>query len=262
MRQELVLIKLGGSVVTHKERAMTINKRAINRIIESLLTVKVPVILIHGGGSFGHYWSIKYGMHSKPNRYSSEGIAVVHESMISLNQFIIKSMLKLKMNPYPISPFSFILGKKPLLKKIFELAHMTKDKIVPVTYGDVVYTTYHKYSILSGDELMTMISTVLRPKKVIFAINVDGIYKDPQTKNVIHTIDEKALIKFSDVKLDITGGMRRKVREASKISHAGMDVHFVNGFKPERLLKIIENTQTEGTVIKGKRSSIGNARRI
>lgn len=260
MRQDLVLIKLGGSVVTHKERAMTLNKRAVDRIIESLLSVKIPIILIHGGGSFGHYWSVKYGMHSKPERYSSEGIAVVHESMISLNQFIIKSMLKLKMNPYSIPPYSLILGKKPLPKKIFELAHMAKDKIVPVTYGDIVYRTYHKYSILSGDELMTFISTVLRPKKVIFAINVDGIYEDPQTKNVIHTIDEKSLIKFSDVKLDITGGMKRKVREASKISLVGIDVHFVNGFKPERLLKIIENRETEGTVIKGKRSSIGNAR--
>jgi len=260
MRHDLVLIKLGGSVVTHKERAMTLNKRAIDRIIKSLSCVKIPIILIHGGGSFGHYWSIKYGMHSKPERYSSEGIAVVHESMISLNQFIIKTMLKLKMNPYPIPPYSLILGKKPLPKKIFELAHMTEDKIVPVTYGDIVYRTRHKYSILSGDELMTLISTVLRPKKVIFAINVDGIYEDPQTKNVIHTIDEKSLIKFSDVKLDITGGMKRKVREASKISLAGIDVHFVNGFKPERLLKIIENRETEGTVIKGKRSSIGNAR--
>jgi len=260
MRHDLVLIKLGGSVVTHKERAMTLNKRATDRIIKSLLNVKIPIILIHGGGSFGHYWSIKYGMHSKPERYSSEGIAVVHESMISLNQFIIKTMLKLKMNPYPIPPYSLILGKKPLPKKIFELAHMTEDKIVPVTYGDIVYRTRHKYSILSGDELMTLISTVLRPKKVIFAINVDGIYEDPQTKNVIHTIDEKSLIKFSDVKLDITGGMKRKVREASKISLAGIDVHFVNGFKPERLLKIIENRETEGTVIKGKRSSIGNAR--
>jgi isopentenyl phosphate kinase len=136
---------------------------------------------------------------------------------------------------------------------------MAKDKIIPITYGDIVYRTYHKYSIMSGDELMTMISSVLRPKKVIFAINVDGIYKDPRTKEVVQTMEEKALIKFSAVNFDITGGMKRKVREALKISLAGMDVHFVNGFKPERLLKIIENKKTEGTVIRGKRSSIANA---
>jgi isopentenyl phosphate kinase len=259
MQKDVVLIKLGGSVVTHKERPMTSNKTAIDRILKSLLSVKVPIILVHGGGSFGHYWSIMYDMHSKPERYSSEGIAVVHESMISLNHLIVKSMLKLKMNPYTVPPFSIILGNKPFVKKIFDLASMTKDKIIPITYGDIVYRTYHKYSVVSGDELMTMISSVLRPKKVIFAINVDGIYKDPQTKQVVQTIEEKALIKFSSVNFDITGGMKRKVREALKISLAGIDVHFVNGFKPERLLKIIENKKTEGTVIRGKRPSTGNA---
>jgi isopentenyl phosphate kinase len=198
-------------------------------------------------------------MHSKPERYSSEGIAVVHESMILLNHIIVKSMLKLKMNPYSVPTFSFMLGNKPILKKIFELASMTKDNIIPITYGDIVYRTYHRYSILSGDELMTMISSVLRPKKVIFAVNVDGIYKDPQTKQIVQKIEEKSLIKFSGVNFDITGGMKRKVREALRISLAGMDVHFVNGFKPERLLKILENSKTEGTVIKGKRSSTGNA---
>lgn len=259
MEKDVVLIKLGGSVVTHKERPMTVNKTAIDRILKSLLTVKVPIILVHGGGSFGHYWSIMYDMHSKPERYSSEGIALVHESMISLNHIIVKSMLKLKMNPYTVPPFSLILGNKPLVKRIFDLASMAKDKIIPITYGDIVYRTYHKYSIVSGDELVTMISSALRPKKVIFAINVDGIYKDPQTKEVVQRIEENALIKFSAVNFDITGGMKRKVREALKISLAGMDVHFVNGFKPERLLKIIENKKTEGTVIKGKRSSTGNA---
>jgi isopentenyl phosphate kinase len=255
MQQDVVLIKLGGSVVTHKERPMTINKMAIDRIFKSLLSIKVPIILVHGGGSFGHYWSIKYDMHSKPDRYPPDGIAVVHESMISLNHIIAKSMIKFKLNPYAVSPFSFISGNKPLVKKIFELASMTRDKIIPVTYGDVVYRANHKYSILSGDELMTMISHVLKPKKVIFAVNVDGIYTDPQGKQVIQTIEEKSLIKFSNVNFDITGGMKRKVREALKISFGGMDVHFVNGFKPERLLKLIENKKTEGTVIKGKRSS-------
>jgi isopentenyl phosphate kinase len=228
---------------------------AIDRIFKSLLSIKVPIILVHGGGSFGHYWSIKYDMHSKPDRYPPDGIAVVHESMISLNHIIVKSMIKFKLNPYAVPPFSFISGNKPLVKKIFELASMTRDKIIPVTYGDVVYRANHKYSILSGDELMTMISHVLKPKKVIFAVNVDGIYTDPQGKQVIQTIEEKSLIKFSNVNFDITGGMKRKVREALKISLGGMDVHFVNGFKPERLLKLIENKKTEGTVIKGKRSS-------
>ena len=260
MLQDVVLIKLGGSVVTYKERPMTMNKVAIDKIFKSFLSVKVPVIVVHGGGSFGHYWSVKYDMHSKADRYPSDGIAVVHESMISLNHKLVKSMIKFRLNPYSVSPFSFISNNKPIAKKIVELASMTRDKIIPVTYGDIVYRTNHKYSILSGDELMTMLSYLLRPKKVVFAINVDGIYRDPRTKEIIDMVEEKSRIKFSNVNFDVTGGMKRKVREALKISLAGIDVHFVNGFKPDRLLKILDNKKTKGTVIKGKRSSKRNAR--
>lgn len=259
MRQEVVLIKLGGSVITHKEKPMSVNNISIDRILKALASVKVPIILIHGGGSFGHYWSTKYNMHSKPEKYSSEGIAIVHESMISLNHIIVKSMLKLKMKPYAVPPFSIILDKKPLGKKIFELTSMTRDKITPVTYGDIVYRTPHKYSILSGDELMSMISSVIKPTKVIFAVNVNGIYKDPYGDEVIPLIEEKSSVNFSDVKFDVTGGMKRKFREALKISLTGIDVHFVNGLKPERILKALGNKKTEGTVIKGKRSSTRNA---
>lgn len=260
MLQDVVLIKLGGSVITYKVRPMTTNKIAIDQIFKTFLSVRVPIIVVHGGGSFGHYWSVKYHMHSKPDRYPSGGIAVVHESMISLNHKLVKSMIKFKLNPYSVSPFSFISNNKPLVKKIFELASMTRDKIIPVTYGDIVYRTNHKYSILSGDELMTMLSYVLRPKKVIFAVNVDGIYLDPRTRELIKTVEEKSLIKFSNVNFDVTGGMKRKVCEALKISQAGIDVHFVNGFKPDRLLKILDNRKAKGTVIKGKRSSKRNAR--
>ena len=259
MQKGVVLIKLGGSVVTYKERPMTVNKSAIDRIMKAISLTKIPIILVHGGGSFGHYWSTKYEMHSRPDRYSPEGIAVVHESMISLNHLIVKSMLKAKMNPYSVPPFSIITCNKPLREKIFDLTCMTSDKIIPITYGDVVYRPNHRYSILSGDELMTLISCVVRPKKVVFAVNVDGIYKDPQSKEMISTIEEKSLIKFSDVNCDVTGGMKRKVMEAIKISKIGIDVQFVNGMKPERILKVLENKKTEGTVIKGKRSSIRNA---
>jgi len=100
---------------------------------------------------------------------------------------------------------------------------------------------------------MTMLSYAIRPKKVIFAVNVDGIYQDPSTMDLIDTVEEESTIRFSNVNFDVTGGMKRKVREALKISLGGMDVHFVNGFRPERLLKILDNKKTKGTVIKGKK---------
>ena len=57
---------------------------------------------------------------------------------------------------------------------------------------------------------------------------------------------------ISENKMDVTGGMNRKVEEASKISKIGMNVFFVNGNKPERIVKAIKNKTFEGTLFRGK----------
>ena len=99
---------------------------------------------------------------------------------------------------------------------------------------------------------MTILASVLRPTKIIFAINVDGIYNNLHDKRLLPSFDERKTARFLEVEADVTGGMTRKVHEALKISKLGLDVWFVNGFKPWRIAKIVRNEKTEGTVIKGK----------
>jgi isopentenyl phosphate kinase len=249
---ELAVIKLGGSVITNKNVPLSFNKPAVNRIVNAISKIKIPIVLVHGGGSFGHYWSIRFNMHSKPDNYSPHGISVVHQSMIHLNDFIVNFMMRKKMAPYSIAPLSFMNYDKINKMQILHLGEIAKSKMIPITFGDVVYRYKMKYSIISGDEIMTVISSVLKPTKIIFALNVDGVYKDLKTRELIE-IFEKNEVKFSRVRSDITGGMRRKVREALKISAMGLDVHILNGLKPERITDLIENNKFKGTVIRGKK---------
>jgi isopentenyl phosphate kinase len=255
MGHNLILIKLGGSVITFKEKPLAANFEAIRNISYTLASVKTPIILIHGGGSFGHYWSVKYNMHSKPDQYDSHGISIVHESMIALNQIIVNSMIKVGMNPYTIIPSMFIYDHKPITKKIKELKSIVESSVIPITFGDVVYIENKMYSILSGDALMSLLSKILRPSKVIFTLNVDGIYKDMKNREILKELKNNNSARFSKVIQDVTGGMRRKVIEALKISDIGIDVMMVNGLKPERIINAITGIGFEGTLVKGKRSS-------
>ena len=255
MGHNLILIKLGGSVITFKEKPLAANFEAIRNISYTLASVKTPIILIHGGGSFGHYWSVKYNMHSKPDQYDSHGISIVHESMIALNQIIVNSMIKAGMNPYTIIPSMFIYDNKPITKKIRELKSIVESSIIPITFGDVIYMENKMYSILSGDALMSLLSKILRPSKVIFTLNVDGIYKDMKNREILKELKNNNSVRFSKVIQDVTGGMRRKVSEALKISDIGIDVMMVNGLKPERIINAITGIGFEGTLVKGKRSS-------
>ncbi|MBE43765.1 MAG: gamma-glutamyl kinase [Thaumarchaeota archaeon] len=247
----LAILKLGGSVVTFKNKPLSLNKNAIKRISKSLCDVNTPLIIVHGGGSFGHYYSKKYDMHTKPARYDIHGVSVVKSSMVELNSYIVKIMVKNKLNPYSVSPSSLVYGTKSSKNNIDELEQFATNSLIPVTYGDVLHYTGRSYYILSGDVLMTILAKELKPDVVIFTMNVDGVYRDMKNKEIVREIHNMKQIKIDDIPIDVTGGINRKIKEAFKISRMGIDVLMVNGLKPDRIITGLNNKKVKGTIIRG-----------
>src|SRR5919112_5033081 len=97
-------------------------------------------------------------------------------------------MIKNGVNPYSVCALSLINHKIPLKVKINQLYAMARTGIVPVTFGDVIHINDGKYSILSGDAIMTMIAKALNPSRVIFAVNTEGIYKNMEGEELIHEL--------------------------------------------------------------------------
>lgn len=249
----MILIKLGGSIITNKQRPLSPRRKTIHGIARVLATLDEPAVLVHGGGSFGHHWSVMYDMHTKPQRYDSHGVAVVKNSMIDLNRIVVEILLKNKLNPYCLQPAYFMQGNKPVPERIAEMAKISKSGLLPVTFGDALWYGQNKTYILSGDVIMTHLSQVLNPRLCIFALNVDGLYGDPDAKKLI-TEFENQRPSMSKNKMDVTGGMARKVREAVKISKTGIDVFFVNGTKPERIAMAVNDNKFHGTIFGGRRN--------
>ena len=247
-------------MITFKEKPLTANIKAIEDISKILKRIENPMILIHGGGSFGHYWSVKFDMHTKPSKYDPHGISKVHTSMLTLNKIIVDILEKDGLNPYGISPSSFLKNGKPNITKVKELKKMTEHHIIPITYGDIVHVFNNKYSILSGDVLMTTLSKILKPSKILFALNVDGLYNNAIDKKLIKEVNfgSKILIQKqtnlqNDIKIvDVTGGIKRKVEEAKKIAREGLDIIFVNGLNPIQIENAITDKEFRGTIFKGK----------
>ncbi len=250
----MILIKLGGSIITNKEKPLSPRKKTIDNLTKSLRKISEPMIIVHGGGSYGHYWSIKYDMHTKEKKYDLRGVAIIKNSMIELNKIILDSLLKNKLSPYCLPPTDFMTGNKPIMKKVKEIEKIAKSGMIPVTFGDALWFGQKKTYILSGDKIMTHLAKILRPRLSIFVLNEDGLYSDLKSKKLIYELKgEHPLI--SENRMDVTGGMTRKVVEASKIAKMGMNVFFVNGNKPERIVRAIKNKKFEGTLFKGKRNA-------
>ncbi|MCV0401172.1 MAG: gamma-glutamyl kinase [Nitrosopumilus sp.] len=249
----MILIKLGGSIITNKKKPLSARKKTIENLSKSLKKIDEPIVIVHGGGSYGHYWSVKYDMHTKEKRYDLRGVAIVKNSMIELNKIILDSMLRNKLSPYCLPPTDFMSGNKPIIKKIKEIEKIAKSGLIPVTYGDALWYGQKKTYILSGDKIMTHLAKILKPRLCIFALDEDGLYSDLKSKKLIYELQgEQPTI--SENKMDVTGGMTRKVEEASKIAKMGLNVFFVNGNKPERIVKAVKNRTYEGTLFRGKRN--------
>ena len=241
---------MGGSIITNKDRPLSPRKKTIDKIIKNLKKISEPVILVHGGGSFGHYCSVRYDMHTKPAKYDYHGIAIVKNSMIELNKIILDSMVKNKLNPYCLPPTDFMAGDKPIISKIKQIKNMAESNLTPVTFGDALWYGQKKSYILSGDRIMSILAKSLRPRLSIFLLNVDGLYSDFNTKKLIYDMkDQQASIQ--EISMDVTGGMKRKVEEAIKISKMGLKVFFVNGNKPHRVVDAIQKNKFEGTIFRG-----------
>ena len=245
----MLLIKLGGSIITNKKKPLSAKRKTIDNIVSNFRKISEDFVVVHGGGSYGHYWSVKYDIHTKPKKYDLKGVSIVKNSMIELNTIILDSFLKNKLNPYCLPPTDFVMGNKPINKKILEIKKIANSGLVPITYGDALWYGNKKSYILSGDKIMSLLARVLRPRLSIFVLNEDGLYSNMKTKKLIYDFkDEKIFIKKT--LMDVTGGMSRKVAEASKISKMGLKVFFVNGNKPQRIVNAINRKKFEGTLFR------------
>jgi len=210
----MILIKLGGSIITNKDKPLSARKSTIDKITKSLRKLDEPFVVVHGGGSFGHYWSVRYDMHTRPARYSQHGISVIKNSMISLNKIVLDSFLKNRLNPYCLPPTDFMNGNRPIIKKVKEIEKIAKSNLVPITFGDALWYGKKKSYILSGDRIITILAKMIRPRLSIFVLNVDGVFYDLKTKKLIYEMKGQRL-QVSEIPMDVTGGMKRKLKEAS-----------------------------------------------
>ena len=245
----MILIKLGGSIITNKQKPLSPRRKTINSILKEIGKIKEPVIIVHGGGSYGHYWSVKYDMHTRPAKTSPKGVAIVKNSMVELDKIILDSAIKNKINSYCLPPTDFMNGNKAIKSKILTINDIAKSGLTPITFGDALWFGQKKSYILSGDVIMTTIAKILKPRLSLFVLDVDGVYSDLKTNKLIRNF-KKEKPEIRNNKIDVTGGMTRKITEANKMVKVGLKVFFVNGNKPKRISDAISGKKFEGTLFR------------
>jgi isopentenyl phosphate kinase len=265
---KLTILKLGGSVITHKQKPLTANLKAIKRLAKETSESGITsLILIHGGGSFGHPLAKQYAIKDgyKRDVVQALGFSKTHQAMLALNKLVVDALLQHNIPAVAISPSSCIVTKSGRIQ-VFEeepLSRSLQTGFVPVLYGDAVFDSSLGFTILSGDQLAASLAIRLNAKRIIMGIDVDGLYTaDPKLDSSASLIQHCTLHELKNVwqqiegrnNADVTGGMPGKIKELIPAINRGISTLIINAAKPKNVYKALKGEKVIGTLIVRERS--------
>jgi len=259
----IIIIKFGGSAITNKNVYKSVRKDVIKmaaRELREAIAVKpyLKTIIVLGGGSFGHPLAKKYKLQDGIiSEESLIGISKTIDSMRELSLIVSNMLREEKLKVVPIQPSSIAINKNGKLHTIYleTLKKFLEIGLIPILWGDVVYDVEKGCSILSGDEIVSKISLELNVSKVIYGLEVDGIFTDPiKLKGLVNVINDKNLHLLQksvgeSKGIDVTGGMIKKIDETLKIYQRGIPVFFINLTKPNNLYRVLVKNENVGTLL-------------
>jgi len=255
----LEILKLGGSVVTFKKTPMAPNIKAIRRLAEEVsLAGSRKLVIIHGGGSYGHPLAKE---HDIVSGYSSPrqlvGFSKTHQAMINLNSIIIEAFLDSGVPVVSIAPSSFIVTDDRRIVNIdFNLIkRFIESDFIPVLYGDAVLDISRRFTILSGDQLSVRLAIELKVERLLFGVDVDGVYTaNPNLAPDAKLIEDLSLSQIKGMtqigealSTDVTGGMIGKINEARDAVEADIKVQLINALKPGIIQSALKWNPVPGT---------------
>ena len=252
---ELLILKLGGSVITNKAAGEFggILFDVLVQIGRELAESQKRVIIVHGAGSYGHPQATQYHIQEGVTAKNRAGVYAVHKAVSELNTAVVSALRGSGIEAIAIHPFHGMCAKDGVLCEYpsSSLKEMCALGLVPVLHGDVVMDLARGACIVSGDQLIRVFSQVLDVSRVGMITNVPGVLA--ADGSIIPTISranvdvlfESGTIAGSDG-MDVTGGMRGKIEELLVLSDEGICSTL---FCLSQLPNFLRNEPHEGTVI-------------
>lgn len=257
------LVKLGGSVITVKEKEFTPNITAINRLAKEIAEAKLTaLIVVHGGGSFGHPIAKEYKIvegYKTPNQ--TIGFSKARQAMTALNKIVIDSLIRHNLPAVAVQPSACITTRKGRIQAFNStpIQRLLNMGFIPVLYGDAVLDVETGFTILSGDQLAAELAVLFEANKIVIAVDVDGLFTDdPKSSPNAKLIKETSLGELKGLlgrireakTVDVTRGMRGKITELIPALERGIQIEMVNAGKANRLYKALKGEKVRGTKIK------------
>ena len=255
---EPIVIKIGGSVLGDKTQDMIFRKETIASVIKDIAELyknkKTRFVIVHGVSSAGHMPVKKYELYKGfLGEYQLIGYTIAQNRVNKLRQLILDYMEQEGLPGIEFYPSSLLIGDKGRVIEYYEksVKALYDVGITPVISGDMMGDNKMGLSVCSGDQLVFIMAEIFDSKRIIFGVDVDGVFdKDPTSGDANLIID----ISFAKIRavaegakgahgVDVSGGMRGKLIEIARHKEffdRGGEVWIINMLKEKALSRTIE----------------------
>ncbi len=286
--RELVLLKLGGSLITDKTRPYTprLDKLAdlAAEIAQALQTHPDLLLIIgHGSGSFGHTAAKEYGTkdglpaspaplvpaghspHFQGKRRETywQGFAEVWYQASTLNRYVIQALHDAGLPAVTFSPMASVWSENGRVADwdLSQIRAALENGILPVVHGDVIFDRAKGGTILSTEDLFAHLARALPAQRVLLAGLEAAVWADFPARR--HRVERVTRESFAEVSrgvgkaagADVTGGMESKVRQMLELVEQvqGLSAQIFSG-EPRNNVQRALGGEILGTLIEADKS--------
>ncbi|PSP73314.1 acetylglutamate kinase [Halobacteriales archaeon QS_3_64_16] len=229
---ELTALKLGGSVITDKADPETIDAAALDQATDAIAahlgTGTDPnidgspavdggagLVLVHGGGSFGHHHASEHGVSITEGTHDAAAAGAIHDAMGRLDRVVLDRLDERGVPALPVHPLSACArddrGRLSLSTAAIE--GMLAEGFVPLLHGGVLAQDGAGVTIVSGDELVVALAERLEADRVGLCSTVPGVLDSgDEVIERITSFEAASEHLEASESTDVTGGMGGKVR--------------------------------------------------
>jgi isopentenyl phosphate kinase len=264
MRNETVFLKLGGSLITDKDKPFTprLGKLAsLAREIQSVRDSNPDLLLIlgHGSGSFGHIAAKEYGTRDGVHtREQWMGFAEVRYQAAELNRFVVQALLQAGIPALPFPPSAALVSNHRAVvhHSIEPIRRALAAGLLPVTQGDVAFDEALGGTILSTEDVFHFLAGEFPPSRILLAGIEAGVWADfPARTRLVKQIQRSDYETMrsgigGSASTDVTGGMKAKVEEMLSLiqKHENLTVQIFSAEEPGSLARALQG-ENIGTLL-------------
>lgn len=258
MSKQLVVIKLGGSLIADKTKPRSIKHASIKTVATEIANLynelDADIILGTGGGS-AHITAHKYDcVKQAKTKRQLLGMSITHTEVRELNGVVASALHDNDVPAFPLSPAGFMTSKDGALDTFHgeTLKILLKNRCIPVMHGETLCDSELGGYIFSTEKIFNACLANLRQGyqkiTVIYAMDKNGIL-DGQGDVIPQLAEDESIEVLGKLDHDISGGIVGKIQGARAALEFANNVYIVGGLTPGAILQAAQSKKVGTQII-------------